>query len=107
MAPRPSRDALRLRRLRVMRTSSIVLLCASALPFGCAGAGSQAQVREFYSGAVDKAREDLRRAADRNDESRALYLDELGTIELLQDDLDAAYRDLLEASNIMGSFEGS
>jgi tetratricopeptide (TPR) repeat protein len=85
-------------------------LLLAALPLvavACAQHDTRAVALAYYSGRDDDARRELADLLDHDADGRALYLNELGVLDLDAGRLDDAYRSFNEANQIMGAFEGA
>lgn len=85
-------------------------LALAALPLlavACAAHDTRAAGHAYYSGQREEARRQLNDLLDSDSDGRALFLNELGMIDLEEGKLDDAYRKFNEAGQIMGAFEGA
>lgn len=85
----------------------LTALAMLLVPAACSTYGSQAAGHAYYSGRTEDARQQLEALLEKDADSRALYLDELGVLALDSGDLDGAYRHFFEANQIMEAFEGA
>jgi tetratricopeptide (TPR) repeat protein len=87
---------------RVLALAAPPLLAAA-----CAQHDTRAAGHAYYAGQPGEARRQLSDLLDSDSEGRALYLNELGVIDLDEGRLEDAYREFNEAGRIMGAFEGA
>jgi tetratricopeptide (TPR) repeat protein len=73
----------------------------------CAQHDTRAVGHAYYTGRSDEAHRLLADLLDRDADGRALYLNELGVLDLDEGNLDDAYKCFIEAYQIMGAFEGA
>jgi tetratricopeptide (TPR) repeat protein len=85
----------------------LALAALPLLPIACAAHDTRAVGHAYYSGQRDEARRQLNELLDSDSDGKALFLNELGVLDLEEGRLDDAYREFNEAGQIMGAFEGS
>src|SRR5262245_42320520 len=86
------------------------VLALAALPLlavACAQHDTRAAGHAYYAGQRDEAHRQLAELLDSDADGRALYLNELGVLDLDEGRLEEAYRRFNEAGRIMGAFEGA
>jgi len=90
-----------------MARRKLALAVLPLIAFACAGYDTHAVGEAYYRGRPEEASRHLTELLAADPEGRALYLNERGVLELEAGNYDGAYRDLVEANQIMEALGGS
>ena len=85
----------------------LALAAPTLLAVACAQHDTRAVGHAYYAGQRDEARRQLADLLDSDADGRALYLNELGVLDVEDGRLEEAYREFNEAGRIMGALEGA
>jgi len=86
---------------------TLALLAPLLAAVACSAYDTRAVGRAYYAQQPGEARRILADLLERDPDGRALYLNELGVLDLDEGNLDDAYRSFNEANQIMEAFEGA
>ena len=90
-----------------MARRTLALAVVPLVAFACAGHDTHAVGEAYFRGQPEEATRRLDELLAADTEGRALYLNERGVLEIAAGNLDGAYRDLVEANQIMEALGGS